>query len=127
MHYLTLEEILRLHFKIIEDYGGTHGVRDEGRLQSVVAAPAQEVFGQDQYPTLFEKGAVYARNIIADHAFIDGNKRTGITVMGIFLVRNGYRLTAKPAELEDFAVQIAVDHLYVADIADWLTRRTQIE
>lgn len=46
------------------DYGGLYGVRDEGRLKSVVDAPQQEVFGQDQYPTLYEKAAVYMRNII---------------------------------------------------------------
>jgi len=126
MQYITLEEILRLHFQIIEDYGGTHGIRDEGRIQSVIAAPAQEVFGQDQYPTVCEKAAVYARNIIADHAFVDGYKRTGITVMGIFLARDNYKLTATATELEDFAVKIAVEHLSIQDIADWLKCHTQI-
>src|SRR3989344_5481515 len=99
--YLTLEEILRLHFQVVEDYGGSHGIRDERRIASVVAAPMQEVFDQKQYPTLFEKAAVYARNITGDHPFTDGNKRTGITVAGIFLMRNGVRLYASNKELED--------------------------
>jgi len=120
MHYLTLEEILRLHFAVIEDYGGSHGVRDEERLKSVVAAPQQEIFGAEQYPDIFEKAAVYMRNIIGDHAFADGNKRSGVTVAGVFLLRNGITLTAQPKELEDFAVQIAVEHLDVPIIAAWL-------
>ena len=123
MRYLTLEEILRLHFQVIEDFGGSHGVRDESRLKSVVDAPQQMVFGQEQYTTVFEKAAVYIRNIIGDHAFIDGNKRTGITVAGVFLLRHDRRLTAAPKELEDFAVQVATDHLDVPAIAAWLESR----
>lgn len=120
MRYLTLEEILRLHFQVIEDYGGSHGVRDEERVKSVVVAPQQEVFGTEQYPDIHEKAAVYMRNIIADHAFTDGNKRSGVTVAGVFLLRNGISLTATPKELEDFAVQVAVEHLDVPVIAAWL-------
>ncbi len=124
MKYLSLEEILRLHFQLITDYGGTHGIRDEGRLKSVVQAPAQSVFGVDQYPTIFEKAAVYMRNIIADHPFYDGNKRSGVTVSAVFLMRNVYKLTAIPNELEDFAVRVAVEHLDVAEIATWLNQRS---
>lgn len=125
MKYLTLEEILRLHYQILEDFGGSHGVRDEGRLKSVVSAPAQEVFGEEQYPGIHDKAAVYARNIIADHPFVDGNKRSAITCAGIFLMRNGYGLTAAPKELEDFAVQVAVEHLDVPMIAAWLKAKSR--
>lgn len=124
INYLSLEEILRLHFQVIEDFGGSHGVRDEGRLLSVVAAPQQTVFGSEQYPTVLEKAAVYLRNIIGDHPFVDGNKRTAVTVAGIFLVRNHKKLTAKPNELEDFAVRVATEHLEIAEIAKWLKERS---
>lgn len=127
MQYLTLEEILRLHFQIVEDFGGSHGVRDENRLQSVVAAPKQEIFGQEQYPELCEKAAVYLRNIIGDHPFSDGNKRTAVAVCGIFLFRNGRKLTAMPRELEDFAVQVATEHLDVQAIAAWLVAHCTIK
>jgi death-on-curing protein len=120
MKYLTLEEILLLHFQVIKDFGGSHGVRDDGRLESVVQAPRQEVFSEEQYPDVLEKAAVYIRNIIGDHAFADGNKRSGITVAGVFLLRNGLKLTASPKELEDFAVQVAVEHLEVPIIVAWL-------
>jgi death on curing protein len=120
MRYLTIEEVLLLHFKIIEDYGGSHGVRDEGRVQSFCEAPKQQIFGQDQYSTVYEKAAVYLRNIVADHPFVDGNKRTAITVATIFLTRQNCHLSATPKELEDFAVQVAVEHLEITVIADWL-------
>lgn len=118
--YIALEEILRLHFQVIEDFGGSHGVRDEHRLQSVVDAVRQEIFGQEQYPTVFDKAAVYLRNIIGDHPFSDGNKRTAVTVCGVFLLRNKQELIADPTELEDLAVRVATDHLDVPAIAAWL-------
>jgi death-on-curing family protein len=60
------------------------------------------------------------RNIIGDHAFVDGNKRGAVTVAGVFLKRNKHALTASPKELEDFAVRVAVEHLDVPVIAAWL-------
>lgn len=122
--YLSLEEILRLHFQIIEDFGGSHGVRDEGRLQSVVDAPRQEAFGQEQYTTIYDKAAVYLHNIIGDHPFSDGNKRTALTVCGIFLERNNKGVMASPKELEDFTVKVATDHLSISDISAWLESHT---
>jgi len=125
MKYLSAEEILRLHYKVIEDFGGSHGVRDEGRIKSVIQAPQQEVFGQQQYPSVFEKATVYMRNIIGDHPFADGNKRTGTVVAGVFLLRNGHEMTASNKELEDFAVKVAADHLEITEITTWLETQTK--
>lgn len=124
MYYLTAEDILYLHFRIVEDFGGSHGIRDENRLKSVVQAPKQIAFGVEQYPDIFEKAAVYVRNIIADHLFVDGNKRSGITSASIFLMKNGYVLCATQKELEDFAVQIAIEHLDIPVIAAWFKAHT---
>lgn len=120
MNYLSVEEIIHLHTRIIDDFGGSHGVRDDKRLKSVVEAPKQEVFSEEQYKTVFEKAAVYMRNIIGDHPFSDGNKRTGTAVVGVFLLRNRYVMTARNQELEDFAVKVAVEHLGVDEIVKWL-------
>lgn len=122
--YITLEEILRLHFQVIEDFGGSHGVRDEGRLKSVVQAPKQVLFDKEQYSSLYEKAAVYLRNIIGDHPFSDGNKRTAVTVCGIFLARNGSDLRADPKDLENFIIKVATHHLKVGEIATWLELRS---
>lgn len=124
MRYLTLDEMLAIHFRLVEDFGGMHGISDEGRLQSVLEAPRQELFAEEQYPAVHEKAAVYIRNIIGDHPFHDGNKRSGITIGAVFLMRNGYKLTAAPKELEDFAVKVATDHLDVPAIAEWLQRHS---
>lgn len=118
--YMNLEEVLKLHFQLVEDFGGSHGVRDEGRLMSVIDAPKQIVFNIEQYPSIFEKAAVYLRNIINDHPFTDCNKRTGITVCVIFLERNGKHITANPKDLETFTVKVLIDHLDITKIAEWL-------
>ena len=81
----------------------------------------QEVFGQYLYLTIFEKAAVLMRGVIADHPFADGNKRTGTMAALIFLNLNNYDTSAlTDTELEDFAVQVAVEHLDVLTIAAWL-------
>jgi len=120
MIYLDEEEILFIHNRMIESYGGSHGSRDLQRIKSVVQAPKQEVFGEEQYKTVFEKAAVYARNIISDHPFVDGNKRTGITAALIFIEKNGYKVTAKLGEIEDFAVYVATKKPSIEEIAKWL-------
>jgi len=126
MYYLTAEDILYMHFRLIEDYGGSHGIRDENRLKSVIEAPKQTAFGIEQYPEIFEKAAVYARNIIADHLFVDGNKRSGITSSSVFLKKNGHILLATTKELEDFAVRIAVENLGIPEIAEWFKNNCQL-
>lgn len=124
MKYLEAEEILLIHHQLIERYGGSHGTRDLERIKSAALAPAQHVFGKEQYKSIFEKAAVYARNLITDHPFHDGNKRTGITVAILFLNKNGYAFKANKGEIENFAIQIAIDRLNVDEIALWLTQHT---
>jgi death-on-curing protein len=120
MKYLDSEEILLIHHQLIERYGGAHGTRDLGRIKSVSVAPAQHVFGEEQYKNIFDKAAVYARNLIVDHPFYDGNKRTGITCSIMFLKKNGYHFKAMPGEVEKIAIKIAVQQMSVPDIGKWL-------
>ena len=124
MRYFTLEEILELHFMIVEDFGGSHGVRDENRLRSLIESPQLIAFSVEQYMAVYEKAAAYMRNCVLDHVFVDGNKRTGTTLAGIFLARHGVEITATPKELEDFAVRVATDHLSVEHIAQWFEAHT---
>ena len=124
MKFLTSEEILLIHHQLIERYGGLHGTRDLSRIESVSLAPSQYAFGEEQYKTIFDKAAVYARSIITDHPFNDGNKRTGITASAMFLAKNGHHLRAKKGEVEDFAVKIAINKLSIIDIAVWLKRHS---
>lgn len=121
MKWLTVRDVEMLHMQIVDDSGGSQGVRNRGRIESAVAAQQQAVFGQAVYKTVFDKAAAMARGIVADHPFIDGNKRTGTMTALVFLNLNGYDTSSlEDDELEDFAVKIATDHLSVEEIAQWL-------
>lgn len=125
MKYLLESEILYFHYKVINDYGGSHGVRDQNRLKALVAAPKQEVFGEIQYKTVHYKAAVYLRNIISDHLFVDGNKRTPLLCTGIFLKRNGYVLACQQKGLEEYIVLVATQKPSIEEIATWLKEHTK--
>jgi death on curing protein len=121
MKYLTADDLGMIHLQVIDASGGSQGIRDKGRLDAAVGSMLQEVFGEALYPTIFEKAAVLLRGIIADHPFVDGNKRTGMMAALVFLNLNNYNTSAlTDQELEDFAVQVAVDHLDIPIIAAWL-------
>ena len=117
---LTVEQMLMLHGLVLAQTGGSVGVRDIGRLESAVSTQSQEVFGVELYASAYEKAAAMIRGIIADHPFVDANKRTGTLVGLTFLGLHDVHLTASNKQLEDFAVQIAIEHLSVEEIAIWL-------
>ncbi len=121
MKFLDMDDLELIHIQIIDASGGSQGTRDRGRLESALVGMRQEVFGEALYPTIFEKAAFLLRGSIADHPFIDGNKRTGIMSALVFLNLNGYDTTQlSDDELEDFAVRVAVEHLDIPVIAAWL-------
>ena len=109
---------------ILDETGGLHGVRHLNLLQSAAELPKQAAFGSELYPDAHTKAAVYARSIIMNHPFVDGNKRTGITTALIFLADNGHEDLTKESEVEKFAVQIVKKRLTVEQIAAWLKKKT---
>lgn len=125
MRYLTAEHILTLHKDIIDQTGGSHGIRDVGLLSSVVERPQGSAFGAELYPDVWTKAAVYLHAIAMNHAFIDGNKRTAITCSARFLAMNGYHLKTSNDELERFVLSVVVDKLDIASIAQWFKLHAQ--
>ena len=83
--YLTFEQIIAIHEDLVEKYGGSHGVRNEGFVHSALNRPLASFDGQDLYTDLFIKAAGLGHSIILNHPFLDGNKRTGMVAMIIFL------------------------------------------
>lgn len=125
MNVLTLEQLLEIHAIVIETTGGSLGLRDLGRLEAAVASQTQNAFGEDLYPTLFDKAAAIIRGIIADHPFVDGNKRCAMLAGLVLLDINGVSFSMKPKEIEDFAVLIAVERLDIPFIVKWLIQHTK--
>src|SRR5258708_33207497 len=94
--WLLREFIIAVHERLIAEYGGSPGLRDEGLLESALARP-MHLFNYGN-PSLVEMAASYAVGIAKNHAFVDGNKRTAFVTASVFLARHGSRLTASEAQ-----------------------------
>jgi len=117
--YLTPEQVLFIHSRLIAETGGSHGIRDLGLLQSAIARPQVTFDGQDLYPDIFFKAGALMESLLQNHPFVDGNKRTAVTSAAMFLRMNGYRLTASNAELEQFTFAALLEHWPVDRLAAW--------
>lgn len=124
MTYLTPEQVLFIHYRLIEETGGSHGIRDIALLQSAVARPVATFDNKDLYPDLFSKTAALMHSVIKNHPFVDGNKRTAITVASIFLLRNGYNLKTSNKELERFTLKVTNEHIELQEIAGWFKKHS---
>ena len=125
MKYLTPQQILALHDLMVKRFGGSHGLRDLGLLESAVARPQATFDGTDLYPTIYEKAAALLQSLLKNHPFVDGNKRTALTSAGVFLKLNGYKLTNTHKEEVEFAVRVDNQHLSLEEIAEWLKKHTK--
>jgi len=125
MNFLTLDQIVQLHVLVVGETGGSTGIRDLGRLESVVGAQNQYVFDKETYTDPMQKAAALIRGIIGDYPFVDGNKRTALLTTLTFLKINGVNLTIPQGDLENFAVQVAIDKLNVSSIANWLEKHNK--
>lgn len=126
MQYLTLNQVLELHERVLAQSGGEAGIRDIGSLESALAQPRMTFSGQELYSTIEEKAAAIGFSIIQNHPFIDGNKRTGHAVMEIFLVLNGFEIDASVDDQEDIVLRVASGRLNRNEFTSWL-RSTTIE
>jgi len=88
--YLSPEQVLFLHNRLIQETGGAHGIRDLSMLLSALGRPQASFGGNDLYAEIFSKGAALLDSLVRNHPFVDGNKRTAITATTLFLSLNGY-------------------------------------
>lgn len=122
MRYLTAQEILVLHALVVDETGGSHGVRDVPLLQSIAHKPQTRFGGKELYRGVCMKAAVLLEAVINYHIFVDGNKRTGLIVAARFLALNGYELAASNKQLESLALAVATKQMDGKAIAAWLKK-----
>jgi len=125
MRYLTLGEVVTLHQRVLAQSGGGRGVRDLGLLESALAQPKATFDGIDLHPTLIEKAAALGFALVANHAFVDGNKRIGHAAMEVFLILNGLEIHASIDEQESLMLDIAAGQRQRHDLAEWLRERSR--
>ena len=120
MKQLTKRQALLLHEQLLQEFGGTAGIRDDGLLESALAAPFQTFGGQSLYPSVQAKAAQLGFGLVCNHPFVDGNKRIGAHVMLVFLALNGIELSYTQQELIDIIFAVAADRANITDLLQWI-------
>ena len=105
--FLSVEVVLRIHERVIQEFGGDSGLRDRGLLESAVAMPQSTFRGKYLHVALAEKAAAYHFHLCSSHPFVDGNKRVAVAAAEVFILANGCRLGASDDELEEITLGVA--------------------
>ncbi len=121
MRYLTLGEVVDLHRRVLAQSGGASGIRDLGLLESALAQPSATFDGADLHATVIEKAAALGFALVANHAFVDGNKRVGHAAMEVFLVLNGFEISASVDDQERLILDVASGLADRDALARWLS------
>ena len=124
---LHKEKVLLLQQLLIQETGGSAGVRDINLLDSALENIYQTFDGKELYPTKEEKAAMLGFSLISNHAFVDGNKRIGIYVMITFLEINGLPIDCTNQELVELGLGIADGRLKYNEILDWIKSHIKLK
>lgn len=120
IRYLTPEQVLFIHSRLIQSTGGAHGVRDLSMLLSALGRPQATFDGNDLYSDIYSKTGSLMDSLIRNHPFVDGNKRTAIAAAAIFLRLNGYSLTVNHEEMVRFTLACAQSKVTLEEISAWM-------
>jgi death-on-curing protein len=120
--FLTVENVLALHQRQLERFGGGSGVRDLGLLQSAVAQPQATFDGEFVHDGLFEMAGAYLFHVVSNHPFVDGNKRTGLLAALTFFQLNGVRISHESEALYQLTMGVAEGRIDKATVAIELRR-----
>jgi len=105
--FLSVDMVIQIHQRVIEEFGGDPGLRDRGLLESAVAMPQSTFGGKFLHIDLAEKAAAYHFHLCANHPFIDGNKRVAVAASEVFVLANGCELGASDDEIEEVTLGVA--------------------
>lgn len=125
VYWLSMQEVIAVHDELINDFGGSIGILNEGALDSTLSRPKQLAYYEPE-SSILALAAAYGHGLVKNHCFLDGNKRTAFTIMGLFLVRNEYELVAPEVEAVDVMVDLAKGEISQAELATWLASNVQI-
>ena len=122
---ISREETEKLHTLLIDNFGGSHGIRDSSSLESALSRPFQTFDNKELYSTPIDKAAALIESILNNHPFVDGNKRTGYTLLRLFLLQNNLDIYASMDERYQFVISIASGEKRFEEIVSWLEKYTR--
>src|SRR5580693_7862386 len=115
--YLTVAEVIAIHHHQIEDYGGAHGLRDQGSLEAAVFRPQT-----GYYNDISEEAAALLESLVNNHAFLDGNKRVGFAAAHTFLLINGFDLDVSSRAAYEFMIKAMEEGKFrLALLKEWIS------
>lgn len=121
--FLSIEEIVVIHEKMVEIGGGSAGIRDIELLHSAIERPKAMFGGKRLYKSLLEMGSAMLQSLVKNHPFVDGNKRTAFFATLRFFERNSISFTFKNDDIVSFMVQVDTKNLSVREIRNWFKNK----
>jgi len=124
--FLKLEQILRLHQQLIEKFGGTTELRDQGLLESAIEMPAAQFGGEYLHKSVPEMAAAYLFHLCRNHPFVDGNKRVALASAEVFLNVNGWQLAASNDQLETVTLSVTASEMEKQELTEFFISHCEI-
>lgn len=116
--WLSRDEVDALHFELIRLYGGEYGIRDDDLVESALSRPRNQWhYGGAQ---LSELAAAYGFGLVKNHGYVDGNKRTALACMDIFLLHNGHELVVSNEEAQEVVEEVATGRRSEEELGTWI-------
>jgi len=117
---IDIQDVILIHEILIENFGGSKGIRDHGLLESAISRPFQTFDKEDLYSNPVEKAAALIESVLINHPFVDGNKRIGYVLMRLLLMEFGVDIIATEEEKYDFVIKIAEGKYHQTEIIEWI-------
>lgn len=124
IHFLSLDQVLLIHRRVVEEFGGIDSIRSNELLESAIATPATQFGGKYLHGSAAAMAAAYLYHICKNHPFMDGNKRTALATSEAFLNVNGFQLNATNKELEVLTLQVASSAISKEETIDFFHSHT---
>ncbi len=119
MKYLTIEEVIEIHDKLIKEFGGESGIVDRSNLEFIVNKI------ENSKTDIYNKAAMLLYEIITSHTFVDGNKRTALEAADTFLRENGKKLCLKDIkQAGEYINDVAEGKKNIFSVQDWIQKNT---
>ena len=122
--WISKQAVLAFHERLLAEHGGAPGLLDEGLLDAALCCPMNQLAYEQA--DIFRLAAAYAYALTQNHPFVDGNKRVALTVAGVFLELNGYRLDASEQDAANATLALSTRTMNERDFGAWLRTSSSI-
>ncbi|MBD1394905.1 type II toxin-antitoxin system death-on-curing family toxin [Mucilaginibacter glaciei] len=122
---IGLQSVVRIHSRLIDEFGGSKGVRDNSLLESALNRPFATFDGIDLYSTIAEKATAVFESLIINHPFMDGNKRIAYALMEVVLRHGGLVLAASEDEKYELVINASTGVFRFDEIKNWIEAKSK--